>query len=205
MAYVLLDLPPSLPPPVAQVIRGPVENYLHDVHWMLAMTLPGGPDGPGRQLQNPIAITLLAVVAGVSTELYQVSDSTPTGRRFKRCLIDYFPWDIDPPRGVSKDEAANILYKSFRNPMVHFLGLSHPLTTKVGSVLRGTQDAEARVEELERLTEKPYSDPSLVATSEKGVLWVDPFYWGVRQMVQRWARDDQQVAAAHERFLLKGK
>ena len=204
MAYVPLDLPTSLPTPVEQVIRGPVENYLHDVHWMLATTLPGG-DGPGRQLQNPIAMTLLAVVAGVSTELYQAPQGTGTGRRFKDCLIDFFPWDIDPPQGVSNEKAAEILYDGFRNPMAHFLGLWNPLRTKLGIVFRGTEDAEAKVEELERLNNKPYSDPCLVVTAEKRVLWLDQLYWGVRQMIQRWARDPNQVVGAHARILKKSR
>jgi len=205
MAYVPLDLPTSLPTPVGQVIRGPVEGYLHDVHWMLATTLPGGADGPGRQLQNPIAMTLLATVAGVSTELFQAPKGTGTGTRFKDCLIHFFPWDVDPPSGVSNEEAAGILYDGFRNPMVHFLGLWNPLRTKLGIVFRGTEDAEARVEDLERSNTNPYSDPFLVVTTEKRVLWLDQFYWDVRQMIQNWARDSDQMAGAHERILTKSR
>jgi hypothetical protein len=203
MAYVPLDLPTPLPTYVELVIRGPVEGYLHDVHWMLATTLPSRPDGPGRQLQNPIALTLLAIVAGVSTELYQPPEGADTGRRFKDCLVEFFPWDVDPPTGVSNEEAAKILYDSFRNPMVHFLGIWNPVTTKLGSVFRGSDDAEAEVEKLERLNVKPFSDPCLVVTDEKRVLWLDQLYWGVRQMIQRWARDPDQVARAHARIQRK--
>jgi hypothetical protein len=136
---------------------------------------------------------LLATVAGASTQLLH-TPGKGTGARFRECLVSFFPWDIDPPRGVSNEEAAKILYDVFRNPMVHFLGLNKATDpiVKIGHVFRGTDDAEQRVEQLERLTVKPYSDPCLVVTPEKRVLWLDPFYWGVRRLVERWSRDADQ-------------
>jgi hypothetical protein len=102
---------------------------------------------------------------------------------------------------VSKEEAVLILYDVFRNPFVHSLGV-HKVTApvvKLGQVFRGT-DAEARVEQLERSRTKPYSDPSLVVTAEKRVLWLDQFYWGVRKLVERWCTVPTEVALADERL-----
>ena len=203
MTYVKLDLPHSLPDSVRIVIRQGIDPLLQDVHWMLA-TVVGEPTdiAPPRQLQLPIAHVLLATVAGVSTKLFHAPEKTGTGDRFKACLIEHFPWDIDPPIGVSKDEAAKILYDVFRNPMVHRLGLnkaSDP-AVKIGQVFRGTDDAENRVEKLECLTVKPSSEPCLVVTPEKRVLWLDPFYWGVRKLVERWSRDEFQVSKADKKF-----
>ena len=189
MAYVELDLPNSLPDSVHTVIRKGVDPLLQDVHWMLAMVIGEPTDtAPRRQLQLPIAHVLLATVAGVSKTLLHAPEKR-TGVRFKKCLIKYFPWDIDPPTGVSHDEAAKILYEVFRNPMVHCLGLnkaSDPVV-KIGHAFRGTDDAEKRVEELECLTVKPISEPCLVVSPGKRVLWLDPFYWGVRKLVERWS------------------
>lgn len=207
MAYVNLDLPDAIPDSVSVVIRGGVEPLLQDVHWMLATVITEPPNtGPYRQLQVPIAHVLLATVAGISTQLLHAPNKG-TGERFKECFTRFFPWDIDPPKGVSKDEAAKILYEVFRNPLVHRLGLnrSSAPVVKIGQVFRGTDDAETRVEELERLTLKPYSNPCLVVTPKRRILWLDPLYWGVRKLVERWSRDADEVSRADQRFATNPK
>ena len=206
MVYVPLVLSQSLPNSVCTVIRQGVEPLLRDVHWMLATAI-GEPNAvaPPRQLQVPIALVLLATVAGVSRELLHPPKKMRDRARFEECLNRYFPWDIDPPTGVSSECAANILYKVFRNPLVHHLGLhtGGNLVVRIGKVFRGTDDAENTVEELERLTVKPFSEPCLVVTLEKQVLWVDPFYWGVRKLVEQWSYDDAQILHADKRLIRK--
>jgi hypothetical protein len=207
MTYVELELSDTIPDTVRTVIRRGVEPLLQDVHWMLATVIGEPTDtAPRRQLQVPIAHVLLATVSGVATRLLNAPGKA-TGIRFKECLTRFFPWDIDPPTGVSNDEAAKILYEVFRNPLVHNLGLNgaRAPVVKIGQVLRGTDDAETRVEELERLTVKPYSNPCLVVTPEKRVLWLDPFYWGVRKLVERWSRDAEEVSHAKQRFAIHPK
>ena len=206
MVYVPLVLSQSLPNSVCTVIRQGVEPLLQDVHQMLATIGEPNAVAPPRQLQVPIALVLLATVAGVSkTLLHPLQEKSRDGPRFKECLNRYFPWGIDPPTGVSPECAAKILYEFFRNPLVHSLGLNksgHPVV-KIVQVFRGTGDAENRVEELERLTVKPYSEPCLVVTLEKQVLWLDPFYWGVRKLVEQWSYDDAQILHADKRLIRK--
>lgn len=207
MAYVKLDLPETVPASVSTVIQEGVEPLLQDVHWMLATVIAEPTDtGPRRQLQVPIAHVLLATVAGVSAKLLH-APGKKDGERFKECVTRFFPWDIDPPKGASNDEAAKILYEVFRNPLVHrlgFNGASAPVV-KIAQVLRSTADAENRVEELERRTVKPYSNPCLVVTPEKRVLWLDPFYWGVRKLIERWSRDADEVSQADQRLTTRSK
>ena len=206
MVYVPLVLSQSLPNSVCTVIRQGVEPLLQDVHQMLATIGEPNAVAPPRQLQVPIALVLLATVAGVSkTLLHPLQEKSGDGPRFKECLNRYFPWGIDPPTGVSPECAGKILYKFFRNPLVHSLGLNnsgHPVV-KIVQVLRGTGDAENRVEELERLKVKPYSEPCLVVTLEKQVLCLDPFYWGVRKLVEQWSYDDAQILHADKRLIRK--
>lgn len=198
MAYVQLELPASLPESVVELVHRGVEPLLQDVHWMMATMI--AERGPREQWQRPIAHMLLATVAGVSTKLYcpPEGECRYTGRRFRNCLVRFYPWDIDTLDDISSEDAAEALYKVFRNPLVHNLGLGDDdsRVRKIGMVFRGTDDAEKRVEKLERLTTKPYTKPCLVANDEKYVLWLDPFYWGVRKMVERWANDAEQVAQA---------
>ena len=206
MAYVPLDLSKSLPGSVHTAIRKGVEPLLRDVHWMFATVIGEPTDAvPRRQLRVPIALVLLATVDGVSTKLLHPQETMSTGVRFKECLNRYFPWDIDPPTGVSSECAAKILYDFFRNPLVHRLGwhTGEHSVVRIGQVFRGTDDPEKGVEDLERLTEKPSSEPCLVVTPDKKVLWLDPFYWGVRKLVERWSYDDTQVSFADEKLALR--
>jgi hypothetical protein len=202
MAYVELNLSNTIPDSVRTIIRRGVEPLLQDVHWMLAAIIAEPTDtAPRRQLQVPVAHVLLATVAGVSAKLLHAPGKN-TGARFKECVSRFFPWDIDPPVGTSNDEAAKTLYEVFRNPLVHSLGLNGAgaPVVKIGQVFRATTDAEGRVEELERLTVKPYSTPCLVVTPKERVLWLDPFYWGVRKLVERWARDADEVSHASRKL-----
>ena len=206
MAYVPLDLSKSLPDSVRTAIGIGVELQLQDVHWMLATPVGKSSDvSPCRQLQLPIALVLLATVAGVSKTLFHIHKEKRDRVRFEECLSRYFPWDIDPPTGVSSECAAKILYKVFRNPLIHSLGLhksGHPVV-RIGQVFRGADDPEKGIEDLERLTVKPASEPCLVVTPEKMDLWLDPFYWGVRKLVERWSYDDTQVSLADEKLALR--
>ena len=203
MAYVPLALPDSLPESVNTVIRKGVEPQLRDVHWMFATAIARPSESePPRQLQLPIALVLLATVAGESESLLHLEEKTDGGKRFQECLKRYFPWDIDPPTGVSSEEAAKILYKTFRNPLVHRLGL-HPskdAAVQIGQSFPGSDDAAARMERLERSRCKPASEPCLVVTLDKRKLWLDPFYWGVRILVERWSCDKTQVSHADNKF-----
>ncbi len=204
MAYVPLALSNSLPDSVHTAIRIGVEPLLEDVHWMLATAIREHSDAvPHRQLQVPIALVLLATVAGVSTKLLRpYNNDLGTGGRFKECLNRYFPWDIDPPTGVSPECAAKMLYDFFRNPLVHRLGwhTDKHRAVRIGKVFRGADDAEKTVEDLERLGAKPASEPCLVVAPDKVDLWLDPFYWGVRKLVERWSFDGIQVAHADRRL-----
>ena len=202
MAYVPLTLSSSLLDSVNTVIRTGVEPLLEDVHWMLATpTGRSGAPGPPRQLQLPVALVLLATLEGVSAKLFQPEEKMKSGERFKECLNRYFPWDIDPPRGVCCEEAATILYSTFRNPLVHRLGLHESKfpAVKIGQSFPGNA-AESGLERLELSRGKPASEPCLVVTQDKRTLWLGPFYWGVRTLVERWSCDTTQVERADEKF-----
>ena len=204
MAYVELELHDSLPERVRFVIREVVEPLLRDVHRMLAMPAEPKILPHGGQMQQSIALVLLATVAGVSKTLLYVPPREPAGGdrvRFTQCLIRFFPWDLDPPTGVCPEQASEILYKVFRNPLVHCLGThrSSDPPVRIGRGHAG-EDGERGVEELERMTDKPVSEPCLVVSPKGRTLWLEPFYWGVRILVERWSRDQDEVARADLRL-----
>lgn len=197
MPFLPLALPKTLPDPVQATIESCLEPLLRDVHWMLG-TVVAEPraDGPPRQLQLPVALTLFAAVAGLSSKkLFQPKHGDRSGDRFRECLTRYFPWDACPADGTSPAKASGLLYRAFRNPLVHCLGfgeLRDP-AIRIGQAFRGSSDAENRVEDLERATDP---GPCLIVARDSYLLRLDPFYWGVRKLVERWSQDEVQVTHA---------
>lgn len=202
MAYFPLALPDELPETVCTVIRRGVEPMLEDIRWMLS-TPTGrlGTSGLPRQLQVPVALMLLATLEGVAAKLFQPERKMNGRERFKECLKRYFPWDVDPPTGESQEKAGDILYDAFRNPLIHRLGLHDSKSPAAGIVLGFPGDgAESSLERLERSRGKPISEPCLVVTPHRRTLWLEPLYWGVRILVERWSCDTTQVARAERKF-----
>lgn len=207
MAYQAVKLPSTIPDQVRTVINGAVDPIFQDVHWMLSVTRGEDTHAPPRQLQVPIAHMLLGFVSGFSEEMYSPqTNKLPSGKRFVQCMEQFFPWDVDPPRIPTSANPSKILYEVFRNPLVHRLGLHRRRrrAVRIVSVFRGHSNAEQRIECLERLDSKPYSEPCLVMTCTETTLWLDPLYWGIRKMVERWATDPAQIRQAAERLTVVG-
>ncbi len=65
-------------------------------------------------------------------------------------------------------------------------------------------DEKSQLQILERAF--PCSPPGpgkpihLILTPRKRVLWLEPYYWGVRKLVERWSQDDDRVSRANCRF-----
>lgn len=201
IAYTPLQLPASLPPELEVIIRHAIEDpYLFDIHRLLSF---GDTDAhPTRQqLQISIAVLLLSVVSGVSSTIYAKYDGSPR-KQFVGVLCDWYPWDLDAPEGVGSKGAAEILYDVFRNPLVHRLGLRRKRcrAIKIGRIHPGA----SRVTEMEQLTERPGSEPSLVVRHDTIVFWLDNFYWGVRRMIEGMAADSNQCSRAVQ-WLKDGK
>lgn len=196
MAYVPLRYPKDLPPRVRSAVLLGAEPFLREAHWMLGVRVPGD---PGRQLQFSIAMTLLATISGISATLY--SRAGPPGDLFVGLLKDHYPWEVDPPDGISAEGAAHILYDEFRNPFAHSLGLRlYPSKRiKVGLVF-GALDAD--IEQL-AVAERP-AHSSIERTDDKITLWADSLYWGVRCMLERMVADQDLMARA-EAHLKEGK
>ena len=150
MAYTPLQLPADIEPELKAIVRGAAEQYLRDVHRMLATADPLY--GPSDQLQHSAAGVLLATISGASSVLYGKYTGQP-GKQFKGVLRDFYPWELDQPKGVSPEGAANLLYKIYRNPGAHRFGLtSGKKTVKIGKVFRGSKAQQA---ELSRLEQSP--------------------------------------------------
>jgi hypothetical protein len=201
MAYQKLALAEGTPSIVAKLIRGGVEPFLQDVHCALRLPLrrPNLPAG----LNFIIAHALLGVVAGASSAFYRRHQFD--GEAFKGLLVEFYPWDLEPHDAEDPASKSAILWDTFRNPFAHSVGLAYEkkggqrefkprgYNVKVG---RGNASLKEReIVAMERSATRPnFHRSTLVVTPEKRVLWVEPFYWGIRMMLLRLTRDAALMA-----------
>ena len=208
MTYTRLRLSDDFPEPLEAFVRGSLEPYLMDVHYMLGVTGPVTDPGlPPHLLGRSIALTLLTVVSSAADTLYARDENNR--EKFIGVLEAYYPWDQAQAGGVSKEEAAELLYKEFRNPIAHRAGIRPAGGRVMGIYLPfpGSPDPYPEIIELER-SDRPPSDATLNIDSTTCFLEVRTFYWGVRKMIEaitgdrsRWA--DMVDWLQNHRFLPK--
>jgi hypothetical protein len=195
MPYHPLQLGDHVPGELRQFIANTHEPYLSQVHLLLSSALPGTDDAPGNQFQLSAAVMLLCVIAETASTLSLIEKRS--GERFVLTMERFYPWDLDPPQGLVPVGAAHVLYKVFRNPLVH-TSTAPPRrqrVVKIGSVFPNPK----RIEEIETMIERP-GQSSVVREGHKHVLWVDTLYWGVREMIRRTTADQQRCERILQRI-----
>lgn len=213
VSYRPLSLSPETPTPVERFIRGHVDMQFHDVHCMLRLPMKEAGLEAGCNLSA--ASFLLALIAGLSTVVY--AGEGGAGYRFRTMLEKYYPWTHEPAGELTPAQISRELYELFRNPLVHALGLEtqvHGRSDALRTLRRrrperfvlqiGRNDGltEAEVEELERSDGRPaFAAWTILAESNRRVLWVEGLYWGTRKLVQL-LTEDKDVTARAETFLL---
>lgn len=191
MPYVPLSIPPGIPQHLQDIVTKQIDPLLADVHAMLR--LPMKYPGLEAGCAFPATLTLMIVVAGVSAELYWNPDldkRTESGERFKRVLVDHFPWRQEPRTGeeILSEKAAEVLYEAYRNPLVHNLG-TRP-AKYVGEIkIAMSHRKDREIEAIELAQNRPLQWNSTLRLSSDAngdqvhKLTVKCFYWGVRRMI----------------------
>ncbi len=185
MAYQALQMNPSTPAPVKNFICGHLDMLFHDLHCMLRLPMPES--GLDAGCNFAAATFLLDLISGISTALY--AGPGGSGARFQTVLRKYYPWEMEPPGGVDGKTGSSALYKIFRNPLVHALGLGNERVAIGKSGL-----PEDLLENLERSVTRPPSGPAeatikVYPADNRMDLLVEGLYWGVRCMVLRLTGD----------------
>ena len=205
MAYQKLVLCVDTPPTVREMITKSIESLsFGDVHTMLR--LPIRDKEPNKELGAActFAIThvLLSVISGVSGTLYDPSRSKDgnwdVGEKFKKLLIQYFPWDHEPEPRLRPEASAGIIYDVFRNPLTHSLGLNTNRRKRI-EIKRADGLHERVIEQLES-GPRLHQSSTVKRTDTEIELFVEPLYWGVRRMIEKLTTDKVRMKAA-ERFL----
>ncbi len=189
--YQSLLLPKGLDTDTAKLIRDQLEPQLADVHAMLRLPIDSDP-GLGGGCNLSATQVLLSVVSGVSVTVYDPSALTRRGDRgplFREVLEKHYPWKEERHLpGARLDAAAAVeLYRLFRNPLAHTLGVVDPQDNPLGRrvIIEKGSVPEADIVLLERATSRPadWTNPTLREDDNELVLWVLSFYWGVRRMI----------------------
>lgn len=200
MPYTPLQIDAATPARVRRLITSIENHYLSDVHTMLKLPRPERRLTAGCNFT--IAQVLAAVISGLSVTLY--AHSGKSGQRFKSLLIDFYPWDREPPGAVTPQRGAKTIYEVFRNPLTHDLGLDLEKKAKTPQVKikrlasknKTTGLSEKQLRLLESTTSRPTMSAAVTIRSDATVLLVEALYWGVRCTVEALSRDKRHVATA---------
>lgn len=206
MPYNSLNIDASTPTRVRQLISSVENHYFSDVHTMLKLPRPDRRLTAGCNFT--IAQVLAAAISGLSVTLY--AHSGGSGQCFKSLLLDYYPWNREPPSGVTPQRGAETIYGVFRNPLTHDLGLDLEKRAKTPQVKikrianknKTTGLSERQIKLLESTIHRPSMSPAVAIRVDATVLLVEALYWGVRCMVEALARDGARMARA-EAFLAR--
>lgn len=184
MAYRPIALPGGTDPALAAFVQDRIEPQLRGIHAMLRLPLDS--DGLDTGLNFECANILLDLISGVSSEIHPARASRlGSGALFKTCIRDCYPWQQEPANGQVDQDLAKWLYKAFRNPMTHSLGVGEGAAPAQKVVVRKEPMAEAEIEALETSGPRPGSLPATIERDAAGAmrLWIPALYWGIRQLV----------------------
>jgi hypothetical protein len=192
MRYTRLRLPEGFPEELEAFVTGSIEPYLMDAH---AMLITVGPtfdvDHPPHLLGHSIALTLLTVVSGLADTLYATKGTNK--EKFVGILKSFYPWNRCQAYGPSNEEASNLLYREFRNPIAHRVGIrpADGMTMMIYVRFPGSGDPDTEDKKLLELeaSNDPPSNLTLNVDSCTCALDVRTFYWGIRQMIESMAAD----------------
>ena len=196
MSYQPLTLDEKTPSVVEHFVRQHLEMQFHDIHCMLRLPLPEQDIKAGCNFA--VANSLLSLVSGLSALLTENIDTTGnSGSKFKEVLLNYYPWDLQPPVNGGKERGVDHLYEYFRNPLAHSLGLRRKGNFLI-VIAKGIL-SEQEIEKLEQSTTPHAQAVEYTPVTfnneriEQITLYVEYFYWGVREMLKRLSMDTVQM------------
>lgn len=189
------------PRAIRKFVQDVVDTHLRDAHAMLR--LPRPEVGIAEGCNFAISCVLMNVISGLSVVLYAPpADGKSTGRRFRQAVRAFYPWDTEPADAIRNGTTGGrILYRVFRNSLVHGLGFQdpEPAVPTVVTRMPGPGMSEDALRTLEDATARPdflRDVPTLRTGAGRTELNAEALYWGVRQVVFRLTADTARVAAA---------
>jgi hypothetical protein len=198
-------IPPDAPHRVREVIEGFADSLLRGARILLLQPGSQHPYGWGDGYGSPTMTLLLTVVGGVSRVLFDPSECYRSGEAFKRCLADYFPWELEPESApwngretLTGMEAATVLYESFRNPFQHALGIIPNPTLRPNAfvVSRLGNPTDAEISAMDSWETRPSFWATVERRTDATIIRANSLYWGVREMILRLTQQQSLMSEA---------
>lgn len=207
--FLDLDIPYRALPSVASgyIVKGVIAQ-LREAFFTLTTALQQ--PTPNQEFSRAPLLLCVGAVSAMSCAFTPFREGR--GQQFRDCMISFYPWDLDPPVGVTAEAAAENIYRLYRNPFVHSGGfvnerdLGHlPGITKVkfGRLfdVRGVQAG--------LVPKEGFMKPTFTVGDGRVVLWIDQFYIAIRALVERMSMQlsetEDQLEAVMRYNLSKGK
>jgi hypothetical protein len=119
MPYQPIPLDEDVTGEARAVVRQVIDPYISEFRFLLTVQQPE--QGPKGSLQRVLVAPLLAATDGAAQMLHP--GSMQIGERFKAFMKANFPWDLDPPDGLSVDEACEFVWHDARCNLLHRFGM----------------------------------------------------------------------------------
>jgi hypothetical protein len=198
MPYEPLPIGDHVPAPVRALIESVVDGALKEIRFIMEVNPP--PDvGPKGHLQLSLAKLLLSAIDGAAQLL--VPGVMGDGGRFKRFLMDNFPWDRVELGGESavRELASEFMWGSARCALIHRYGLHTKGDLRKFGRLFTINDEQLTALERGQQPGKGFFENF----PDRTVVWIEPLYWCLRQAIVK-ALDTSDKANAVEAYIKSG-
>lgn len=110
--------------PLKRELFNRADDFLADVYSMLAKHPLKRTGAGGCNLTA--TLVLMCIVDAMAKYIYPRRPRNNQGARFKKLIIDKLPWGSEADGWMRKEDAAELFYIEFRNPLTHALGKDKP-------------------------------------------------------------------------------
>ncbi|NBX65924.1 MAG: hypothetical protein EBQ96_02905 [Proteobacteria bacterium] len=175
------------------------ENWLKELHYILSTKWLETEGMPPVCPHTTASLMCLSIVSGVSSTLYKPAEYRETGcakKHFEGVLTEFYPWELDTPKGITREDAVKALYKTLRNPAAHSLNIRFKKNGNAQPVSFLLPHIESN-EGLSQRIIKPKHDfgSNSIEMSAEDTLEFAPttFYWGIRKMIEKMIDTEEKI------------
>lgn len=204
MPYQPIQLGNHIPDKLRSLVSELVDPALADFRFLLQVNdVSSGSKG---SLQKPLAAILLSISDGAANFLcpgYPIN-----GKRFKAFLEKNYPWEMDEPSGMSREDARNFLWDLVRCPLLHRFGALYVPNSKSHKTIKYNRIHSLSDDDIvgleTRRTIRPYTSSTIESSQTAVIFSIESFYWGLRMAIER-SLDTPEKSRAVCEYIQSGK
>jgi hypothetical protein len=120
MIFAGLEVVKGTPGAVVQFVAGAIDPRFAEFEFLLTVQMPGV-DAKGS-LQLSLTTLVCALADGCAQTL--LPGKMSNADRFAGYLMKFYPWKLDPPDGLTPEEACTAVWQQYRYPTMHRFGVN---------------------------------------------------------------------------------